>query len=328
MKLYRYQDVVLVPEYSNLSSRKDASTTVALGPKEFRLPIIPANMRAVLNEEIAEELANNFYFYIMHRFNIDIYKFTEKANKDDWQTISISIGVNDEDKRILKKIHGKGLVIDYLTIDIAHGHCGKMRQMIEYVREVFGDTVYLIAGNVATEKGVCDLYRWGADCVKVGIGQGHACTTKDKTGFTMPMFSCTLDCARARAFDQDLPLRGQKIPIIADGGIKCNGDIAKSLVAGARMTMAGSLFSRCLDSPAETVILPGGRKGKKYYGSASAINKGHDNNIEGTVKVIESNHMTYLEKLKEIEQDLQSAISYAGGNELSSLPLVTYRPVK
>jgi GMP reductase len=328
MKLYRYQDIVLTPEYSNLESRREASTAVTLGPYAFKLPIIPANMRAVINEEIAEQLANDLYFYIMHRFDIDIYKFVEKANRDDWHTISISVGVNAEDKRILKKIKNKGLGVDYLTIDIAHGHSSKMVSMIEYVRELFGDTVYLIAGNVATEKGVCDLYRWGADCVKVGIGQGHACTTKDKTGFTMPMFSCALDCARARAFDQDLPLKGQKIPIIADGGIHCNGDIAKSLVAGAKMAMAGSIFSRCLDSPAETVLLPGGRKGKKYYGSASAINKGHNNNIEGTVKVIESNHMTYMEKLHEIEQDLQSAISYAGGNELSSLPLVTYKPVK
>jgi len=134
MKLYRYRDVILVPEYSNLESRKDADTVVSLGNNEFRLPVIPANMRAVISEEIAESLSNNFYFYIMHRFNVDVYKFVKDANENDWQTISISVGIKDEDKRILKRIKDKGFPIDYITIDVAHGHSKGMSDMIKYIK--------------------------------------------------------------------------------------------------------------------------------------------------------------------------------------------------
>ena len=97
-------------------------------------------------------------------------------------------------------------------------------------------------------------------------------------------------------------------PIIADGGVQHNGDIAKALVAGASMVMAGSIFVQCVDSP--TLSINGE---KVYYGSASAENKGHRKNVEGRKLLIESNNMTYLEKMDEITQDLQSAHSYAGG---------------
>jgi GMP reductase len=166
---------------------------------------------------------------------------------------------------------------------------------------------FIIAGNVATKDAVGDLASWGADCVKVGIGQGYVCTTKDKTGFTQPMFSCMLDCVK------DSP-----VPIIADGGIKCNGDVAKALVAGASIIMAGSLFSQCIDSPAISTVLNGAIY-KQYFGSASEHNKGGKKHIEGVMKEIPSNNMSYEEKLEEIRQDLQSSISYAGGEDISCL---------
>ena len=102
----------------------------------------------------------------------------------------------------------------------------------------------------------------GADAVKVGIGGGYACTTKDKTGFTYPMFSCIMECAKDK-----------NIPIIADGGVRSNGDIAKALVAGASMVMCGSVFAACSDSPAPLVKDASGRRFKQYFGSASVHNK-------------------------------------------------------
>lgn len=327
MNLYRYQDVTLLPCYSPLQSRSDASTKCTLGSKEFRLPIIPANMKAVMDLKTAEFLSNNFYFYVMHRFGINNYDFVKGANDGDWQTISISVGVKDEDIAALEKIKKDNLALDYITVDIAHGHSINMKNTLAGIRDIFDNDVFIIAGNVATPSGVRDLYRWGADCVKVGIGQGHACTTKDKTGFTVPMFSNVLECSRCHFEQQGLQERG-RIPIIADGGVQCNGDIAKALAAGAKMVMAGSLFSRCVDSPAPTVVMQDGSVAKKYFGSASTMNKGHTKNVEGTVRLVKSNGMKYSEKLEEIEQDLQSSISYAGGCDLSSLNSVEYRAFK
>ena len=183
--------------------------------------------------------------------------------------------------------------------------------MIEYIKEHLPDTK-IIAGNVATKDAVRELASWGADIVKVGIGHGSPCTTKDKTGFTMPMFTCVQNCSNV------ILNNGTSIPIIADGGIRCNGDIAKALVAGATMVMAGSMFAACTDSPASLININGVNH-KAYFGSASAENKGHNNNIEGKLNNIPNNGMTYGEKFSEITQDLQSSISYAGGTTLSCL---------
>jgi GMP reductase len=115
--------------------------------------------------------------------------------------------------------------------------------------------------------------------------------------------------------------KDRDIPIIADGGVRCNGDIAKALVAGATMVMCGSIFAACSDSPAPLVKDANGRRYKQYFGSASAHNKIEKKNIEGTMKLMDTDAFTYLEKLEEIEQDLQSAISYAGGCNLGALNL-------
>lgn len=319
MKLFKYSDVCLVPRYSDCSSRSECDTSVSLfNGDSFKLPIIPANMKSVIDEGLARWLSENHYFYIMHRFNIDIVDFVRKANKENWKTISISIGVQTEDEHIIKQISNENLRVDYITIDIAHGHCRKMEKMIKFLLQqapaCFMDGCKIIAGNVTTELAVRDLYKWGASIVKVGIGQGSPCTTKDKTGFTMPMFSCVQKCAGVYAGTGD-----DKVPIIADGGITSSGDIAKAIHAGAFMVMAGALFAGCNDSPAKTILCADGLKRKAYFGSASAENKGHRNHVEGVQREITASGFSYSEKLLEIEQDLQSAISYAGGGDLSSL---------
>ena len=309
MKQLKYQDVVLVPNLSVLKSRGEASTTAKLGSKLFDLPVVPANMRAVISENHAKWLSENNYFYIMHRFDVDPLLFCEEAR--DWPIVSISIGVQDKDKDLVNLLSSKALRVDYITVDIAHGHSVLMKDMIEHIKSKLPET-FIIAGNVATTQAVQDLEEWGADCIKVGIGQGHVCTTKDKTGFTRPMFSSVLECAMST-----------KLPIIADGGVSCNGDIAKALVAGANFVMVGSMFSQCMNSPTASVINDG-RVYKQYFGSASAHNKKDKKHIEGVMKELPSNNMSYEEKVCEIKEDLQSAVSYAGGTHISSLKNVKW----
>ena len=302
-----YGDVHLVPEYSTVDSRSDVDTSVTFGPKTFKLPVIPANMRAVIDTSLAKWLSENEYMYIMHRFGIDVKEFVQTANTENWRTISISTGVRVSDMKFLLGLSKQNLRIDYITIDVAHGHTDKMIDRIARLKTCYPDT-FLIAGNVATPQAVEDLTRWGADCVKVGIGQGNVCTTKDKTGFTMPMFTCVDQCVTPSD-----PI------VIADGGIKCNGDIAKALCAGATMVMMGSQFSACTDSPAETVNVSGKGVCKRYFGSASVYNKRTKRHIEGIMKEIPCNHLTFADKLEEIEQDLSSACSYAGGSNIKAL---------
>lgn len=196
-----------------------------------------------------------------------------------------------------------------------------MKRMIEFIKDNLPDAK-IIAGNVATPQAVTDLSRWGADIVKVGVGQGSPCTTKDKTGFTVPMFSCTQSCSNL--YSGDFEGKGhKKIPIIADGGVSCNGDVAKALVAGAKMVMAGGLFAACTDSPAKLIKFNGDYL-KGYYGSASYENKGRLNHIEGKLNAIEDNRMTYERKLEEIGEDIQSAISYAGGDNVEAFNSVEF----
>ena len=314
MKAFKYSDICLIPNYSEAHSRSDCDPCIKLFEKKFLLPIIPANMKSVIDMHICEWMSSHGFFYIMHRFDRDLAE--DVANAQDWDNISFSVGVKTKDKIAIQKISKRKHRVDYLTIDIAHGYCKRMNSMIKWIKKYLPSTK-IIAGNVATPDAVRELSNWGADIVKVGIGQGSPCTTKDKTGFTMPMFTCVQKCSQVFSNYID------SVPIIADGGIRCNGDIAKALVAGATMVMAGGLFASCTDSPALTTTI-NGMTHKAYFGSASAENKGHDKHIEGKLTNISCNNMSYGEKLAEITEDLQSSISYAGGLNLSSLKNVKY----
>tara|TARA_B100002019_G_scaffold283053_1_gene288997 strand:- start:998 stop:2014 length:1017 start_codon:yes stop_codon:yes gene_type:complete len=327
-KLLKYSDIILVPKLSEVSSRSEVDVSCTLGNQKFNLPVVPANMKTVIDLELARSLSDAGFFYIMHRFNMSNLRFVELANKENWKTISISVGVKPSDIEVLERIAYDDLRVDYITIDIAHGHSKLMKNTIAKIKENFGDKTFIIAGNVATSDAVKELTEWGADAIKVGIGQGSPCTTKDKTGFTMPMFSCMLECAK-----------NANVPLIADGGVKCNGDVAKAMCAGADMVMIGGMFAECVDSPAENVTKtlqtgffvcedyrPNNYKPeykdvcyKRYYGSASQFNKGHTKNIEGVMREVPCNELTYLEKLDEMAMDLQSSVSYAGGNNLNCL---------
>lgn len=304
-----YENIFLKPNFNSVKSRSEIDTDINFLDRVYKMPIIPANMKCCVDFDICRALDQKKYFYIMHRFDHDIFAFVRDANECNFNNISISVGIQEKDRALINNLQSHNLRVNHITIDVAHGHHSKVADQIKFIKDKFSG-VKVIAGNVATFRGVEYLSAAGADAVKVGIGGGYACITKDKTGFTYPMFSCVLECAQDRA-----------IPVIADGGIRCNGDIAKALVAGAAMVMCGSIFAACSDSPAPMVKDANGRKFKQYYGSASIHNKIDKKNIEGTMKLMETDSFTYEEKLLEIMQDLQSAISYAGGYNLKALDI-------
>ena len=155
--------------------------------------------------------------------------------------------------------------VDVVIIDTAHGHSRGVIEMVKRVRAKFD--VELVAGNVGTAEGTKDLIKAGVDAVKVGIGPGSICTTRIVAGVGVPQVTAIMECASAAA--------KAKIPIIADGGIKQTGDIAKAIAAGADMVMIGGLFAGVEESPGEKVLYEG-RSYKVYrgMGSLEAMKKG------------------------------------------------------
>jgi len=309
-KALDYDDIYLVPKYSELLSRSKADTNIFLGKFDFKLPIVPSNMKTVIDEKWAKWLSENRYFYIMHRFDGITVPFVKAANEQKFRIISISTGVNEDSLKELRTIFENGWGVDYITIDVAHGHHVKVKQRLVEIKSMFPEA-FIIAGNVTTKDGIKFLEDYGANATRVGIGPGAACTTRFQTGFHVPMFTAIQNCAEVA-----------KTPIFADGGVNHYGDIAKALTAGADWIMAGSMFASCKDSPAPTV---NGRK--VYYGSASYHNKGHGNHIEGTLLELDLGD-NLEERLQQITQALQSSISYAGGNDLKCFNGLEYVTLK
>ena len=217
---------------------------------------------------------------------------------------------------MVNEIKAAGLTPEYITIDIAHGHSNRVIEMIRHIKEQLPDS-FVIAGNVGTPEAVRELENAGADATKVGIGPGKVCITKLKTGFGTGgwQLSAVRWCTKAATK-----------PVIADGGIRDHGDIAKSIRFGATMVMIGSLFAGHEESPGKTVEIEG-KSYKEYFGSASESQKGERKNVEGKKMYIPSKGSLF-DTLTEMEQDLQSSISYAGGNNLTAIRKVDYVIVK
>ncbi len=163
--------------------------------------------------------------------------------------------------------------VDVLVVDTAHGHSSRVLDAVRALKKKFPE-LDLVAGNVATFDGACDLLQLGADAVKVGIGPGSICTTRIVTGAGVPQITAIAECARAA--------RNSGAPIIADGGVKFSGDVTKALAAGASTVMIGSLFAGTEESPGETILYQG-RSFKSYrgMGSIAAMASGSDRYAQG-----------------------------------------------
>lgn len=314
-----YDDICLIPDnFSELETRDNADTSKSFLGFKIRNPVIPANMASVVDVDVCRKLANDGYFYSMHRFGhvesgdsvtVDLIK---TANVERWPLISISTGVGKDSYKDLQWIiNNPHLNVDVITVDVALGFHKQVAEVIKFIKKEIPQAK-IIAGNIAASKAARFLSDLGVDAIKVGIGQGAVCSTKLQTGFTAPMLWSITES-----------LKGSDVPIIADGGIKNIGDIAKALVFGADMVMCGGLFAPCIDSAAKL-----NDQGKKeYFGSASFHCKKHDKHVEGFMVGLQSDK-TILEKMNEINQALASSISYAGGKKLDDLRGIDYLILK
>lgn len=315
---YSYEDVYLIPQKSVVRSRSECSTNVKLGDHVFDLPIVPSNMSTVIDRELSLELALNNYFYIYHRFFEDLGQELLDFHaymRSYAEYLSISSGVSKCSYSALRLLYINGIEPEFITLDIAHSHSVLTKNFVEFVKEHFPKS-YLIVGNIATAEAARYLESLGVDAVKVGIAQGRACITYNETGFGVPMFTSVEECSYSTT-----------LPVIADGGIKSRGDIAKALTR-ADMVMMGSWFAPYRESAAE-IVNRDGKLYKLYAGSASSFVKGDGSkNIEGKEVLLEYNHESIFDEYSRIEEALQSAISYAGGTQLEDLWTVKHGTLK
>ena len=316
MEAFDYDDIQLVPNKCIIKSRKEADTSVKFGNRTFKIPVVPANMESVIDDDLAIWLAENDYYYVMHRFQPEKRIDFVRMMHEKGLFASISVGIKDEEYDFIDSLVKENLVPEYITIDVAHGHSDYVIKMIHYIKDKLPDS-FVTAGNIATPEAVRELENAGADATKVGVGPGRACITKLKTGFGTGgwQLAALRMCSKAASK-----------PLIADGGIRHNGDIAKSVRFGASMVMIGSLLAGHEESPGHVIDIDG-KSYKQYWGSASEVQKGAYKNVEGKQMLVPYRG-SIKDTLREMQEDLQSSISYAGGRDLNSIRLVDYVIVK
>jgi GMP reductase len=243
-----------------------------------------------------------------------------RGSRED-EIASISLGIKEADYAILERFRKAAVSPDYITVDVAHGDSEEVIRIVKTIRSLFS-TVFIIAGNVATVEGAQRLADAGADAVKVGIGPGMACLTAPNTGFGSRGWQLSAVAQVSEALDASHP----RVKIIADGGIRSYGDIAKSIAFGADMVMIGGMLSGHDENPGEVLEMDGEYK-KAFFGSASEHQKGEHKHVEG-----QRLYMPYkgslATTLQIIKENLQSSVSYAGGKQLDELRQSGYVKLK
>jgi IMP dehydrogenase len=312
-----FDDVLLVPQHSQIASRREPNLHTRL-TKNFNLdiPIITANMDTITEGEMAKAVGSLGGLGILHRFmTVDQQVSEIRAIKSFFKEqglnlpVSASIGVKEEGMERAKILSEEG--VDILTIDIAHGDSIMMLETLAFVKKTFPH-IDIIAGNVATPGAVKRLIENGADAVKVGIGPGSMCTTRIITGHGLPQLTAVALCS--------LEAEKHDIPVIADGGLKTSGDIVKAFAAGANTVMLGSMVSATLETPGE---LKGGKKLYRGMASKSAQVSWRGGVPQGMAAEGESTAVNCKGSVKdvilEITGGIRSGMSYVGVNELNEI---------
>jgi IMP dehydrogenase len=315
-----FDDVLLVPAYSEVPSRSKVDLSVKWGNLKFKHPIIPANMKTITGHDMAFEVCKSGGLAILHRF-MPIEE--QVAIADDMLDnfgdghLGVSVGVKDQDANNLHKFLEVGVKI--FCIDIAHGDSSHCVNMIKDIRNV-NDRAFIIAGNVATGSGARRLWEAGADVVKVGVGPGSLCTTRVETGNGVPQLTALIDVAKTQKELMELERtktypneKRRQFPFISDGGIKRAGDIVKALCF-ADMVMVGNVFAGCEETPGEIIKQPDGRTFKAYVGSSTH----KTNHVEGVAALVPTKGK-FEDILTKLLEGVVSGCSYQGAINLTEL---------
>lgn len=318
-----YDDVLLVPQKSDVESRRQVDLSTQLTPRiNLKIPLISANMSDVTGVDMAITLGRLGGLGILPRFhNIEEQVVMVGKVKEAGVTPVASLGIKEGFMREARELVKAGVSI--LTVDVAHGYMSRVARVTEALRAEFRDDIDLIVGNIVTQDAARDLYNAGADCVKVGVGPGSICTTRVETGSGYPQFSAVDNIGEvARILNKTL---------IADGGIRSPGDVVKALGVGASAVMMGGQFAGTTEAPGELVNRDG-KKYKEYNGSTSGIEKSkHVGN--GVVKGDEQEYQEAIEGVSSLVlykgpveavvrrfvSGIRSGLSYSGAHNIEEL---------
>jgi IMP dehydrogenase len=317
-----FDDVLLIPQYSEINSRNDVDLTAKISPRlTLKIPLITAKMDTVTGVKMAIEIGKLGGMGILPRFETieSQAKKVEKVAKSGVITAA-AIGVkNGYEERASALVNAGATVID---VDVAHGHMKKTIEATKKLRAMFGDKITIISGITSTYQCAKDLYKAGADCLLVGVGAGSTCTTRVMTGFGVPMITALLDTAKAaKEFHKTFA---------PDAGIRNSGDIVKSLATGSSAILGGNIFAGTDEAPGK-IIIKNGQKYKEYNGSASKqekvnqVRKDSSDKNENYVKQIEGveGYVIYKGSLKNVVEGLlagvRSGLSYAGAKNIPEL---------
>jgi len=311
-----YNDVLLIPQYSDIRSRQEVNLSKALeSPNSsyicrLGLPIIASPMDTVCESEMATVMWEEGGLGVVHRYNtiedqcslIDEVLFASA-------TAAAAIGASGDYLDRAAALYDVGVRI--LCIDVAHGHHVFVKEALQQLRGAFGDTIHIMAGNVATLEGYNDLVDWGADSVRCNIGGGSICSTRIQTGHGVPGLQTIFDCAKS----------DRRAAIIADGGIRNAGDIVKALAAGADFVMLGSLLAGTDETPGDVINTRQG-KFKSYRGMASKDAqiewRGRTASLEGVATTVPCKGPVE-NVLAELERGIRSGFSYSAARNLREL---------
>ena len=362
-RVLNYEDVYLVPNIGVVTSRDQVDVDLKWGKFKFSVPVCPSNMLSVIDEKIAEFCSINQVPYFYHRFG-QISRFVYDANKQNWAFIGISVGVKQEDKDLLQGLKDSGLRVDAVLVDVAHGAMDSVSDMIIYSRAL---GFYTGAGNIwGDRQSVEFLQDAGAEFIKQGLSCGKNCSTYSTTSFGSPMFSAAIEMGKWATVpviidggtrnngDIVKAIRGfleygKTVPLVMLGNlfaacIDAPGDnIYNPEYYKAEQIIREYNMSETYNGPLGEqqqkrregyckFILESLPIKKRHWGSASKHTKEQTGqpirHIEGFEVELTCNGMTFEDKIEEIRQSLQSAVSYAGGTELSAIGNAKWVTVK
>ena len=317
-----FDDILLEPAKSSVLPAEISLKTQLTKKIKIDIPIISSASDTVTEFPMALAIAKVGGVGVIHR-NLSIKKQVEEAKKvkkfDRNLMVAAAIGAGEDTLDRSEALVKVGVGI--LVIDTAHGHHKNVLKSLILLRKTF-PKIQIIVGNIATSEAAYDLIKHGADAIKVGIGSGSICTTRDVTGVGVPQFTAIDQCSKVA--------KRYKVPVIADGGIVYPGDIAKSLAAGANAVMIGNMLAGTDESPGKIVV----RKGKRYkryrgMGSYEAMKvRGNDRYFQKEVPEGVSGMVPYRGSVKEVVRNLtlslKTAMGYYGAKNISDLWKVKY----
>ena len=317
-----FDDVLILPQFSDIESRKDVNTESIVCGTKLSTPIISSNMACITNSRMAMAMTEVGAIGCLHRFwDIETNVKEFLLHQNAW--VSVGLGAKELERTIALKDSGA----EDFVLDVAHGATVSVAKQAKAIRELIGKNKKLIVGNFATKETIKEFARQtanAADAYKVGIGNGGACTTRVVTGVGLPLFTSITDCVNS-GYD-----------IIADGGCRNSGDICKSIAAGAKAVMSGRLFIDTMESAAELVDEDGVKistyreqggyvptdRYKQYSGSASQESYEAQGKVaehrtaEGESYLVKITGQSVVDVVQEINAGLRSSMSYVGARNI------------